>query len=176
MRKAADLKGMSSCATMEPTTPFCPWRLLNLSPTSGRRVCRINVCAHRHPPHTLMPMNFASITHHVNLDHAHSPPQTGTHAFPRLGGYSGVYSGVQRAVFKGAVVDCCGRMIEERARALMTMWPSSLLVMSTLSTMQDSPGGPFQDTGAGLNADDCGFTGPWGKGSLVDIGTCSCKL
>jgi hypothetical protein len=36
------------------------------------------------------------------------------------------------------------------ALALMTMWPSSLLVSSTLSTMQDSPGGPFQDTGAGL--------------------------
>lgn len=31
--------------TMQPTTPFCPWRLLNLSPSSGRRVWRINTCS-----------------------------------------------------------------------------------------------------------------------------------
>ena len=35
------LKGMSSCRTMLPTTPFCPCRLLNLSPSSGRLVCLI---------------------------------------------------------------------------------------------------------------------------------------
>ena len=31
--------------TMQPTTPFCPWRLLNLSPSSGRRVWRISTCS-----------------------------------------------------------------------------------------------------------------------------------
>ena len=30
-----------TCRTMLPRTPFCPWRLLNLSPSSGRLVCRI---------------------------------------------------------------------------------------------------------------------------------------
>ena len=38
-------KGRSACCTMVPTTPFCPCRLLNLSPTSGRRVCRSSACA-----------------------------------------------------------------------------------------------------------------------------------
>ena len=35
------LNGMSSCATTRPTTPFCPWRDENLSPSSGRRVERM---------------------------------------------------------------------------------------------------------------------------------------
>ena len=35
------LKGMSSCRTILPTTPFCPCLLLNLSPSSGRLVCLI---------------------------------------------------------------------------------------------------------------------------------------
>ena len=34
-------KGMSSCGTMWPMTPFCPWRDENLSPSSGLRVERM---------------------------------------------------------------------------------------------------------------------------------------
>ncbi len=36
------LNGMSACSTMSPTTPFWPWRDENLSPSSGRRVCRMS--------------------------------------------------------------------------------------------------------------------------------------
>ena len=31
------VKGMSSCGTRSPITPFCPWREANLSPSSGTR-------------------------------------------------------------------------------------------------------------------------------------------
>mmetsp|Transcript_43054 Transcript_43054/g.100899 ORF Transcript_43054/g.100899 Transcript_43054/m.100899 type:complete len:205 (+) Transcript_43054:618-1232(+) len=36
-------KGRSSCCTMRPMTPFCPWRDENLSPSSGRRVERMRI-------------------------------------------------------------------------------------------------------------------------------------
>ena len=36
-------KGRSSCGTIRPMTPFCPWRDENLSPSSGRRVERTRI-------------------------------------------------------------------------------------------------------------------------------------
>ncbi len=33
----SSVKGMSSCGTIIPITPFCPWREANLSPNSGMR-------------------------------------------------------------------------------------------------------------------------------------------
>ncbi len=34
------VKGISSCGTIIPMTPFCPWREANLSPSSGMRWSR----------------------------------------------------------------------------------------------------------------------------------------
>ena len=44
-----DVKGMFSAVRVWPIVPFCPWRLLSLSPTSGIRVLRVRTLTCRRP-------------------------------------------------------------------------------------------------------------------------------
>jgi len=108
-------KGMSACCTIVPTTPFWPCRLLNLSPTSGRRVCRSSACRRAAPrPSGACPQSAARRQPAV----PGSRPQEATSAWPCcLTGYRVVAAGGRGALPPSASA-CKGRTTARRAAHL----------------------------------------------------------
>ena len=106
---------MSACCTIVPTTPFWPCRLLNLSPTSGRRVCRSSACRRAAPrPSGACPQSAARRQPAV----PGSRPQEATSAWPCcLTGYRVVAAGGRGALPPSASA-CKGRTTARRAAHL----------------------------------------------------------
>jgi len=65
------VKGISSCGTIIPVTPFWPWRDENLSPSSGRRCCEYaneSCQTHTHTSHVTHELWVVSHTH-IRMSH-----------------------------------------------------------------------------------------------------------
>ena len=122
------LNGKSSWLTMMPTTPFCPCRELNLSPSSGRRVVRISTCRH-------VMMHARACTH---VMHACTSTCTIVYTYSTTVAYTQTHTHSRAYGCMHACTHGCART---RLRTLMRKCSSWFDVSSTLS-MYVSPTRP----------------------------------